>query len=226
MDRHDAGLPVRETVPVSCCPSPLDVAVDRTPTTDAVRRGAFTALRAGTALTLAELATVTGVDLDQVRGVVAQLVTAGLATIDGDLAGDALVDGAEGMTVRGTPHQLVLDGQLLHTWCAFDTVGIFAALRVDAVARTGCPTCGARLEIVLRGGQPPLSTVAGWWPLASAGPVNESFCPTAQLFCTLAHLRTWQRISAAGPGDALTLTELSARGRSTWSLFINAGDPP
>ena len=130
----------------SCWRPWLDVAVPRTPLVDAVRRAAFSALRTGMTPRLAELAAVTGQEIDQVRDVVAQLVAAGIATVDADLADDPAVVGAEGLTVRVTAHELIVDGEALHTWCTFDTIGIPAALGIDAVARTSGPSCGAPIE--------------------------------------------------------------------------------
>ena len=192
---------------------------------DLVRRASFAALRAGAAPRVSELAETTGLDLPEIRDVFAQLVSAGIATIEGDLTADPLVVGAEGLTVRITAHQLRLGDQALHTWCAFDTVGIPAALGVDALARTICPTCGSGIELVLPSGQPPASSVVGWWPLATSGPINQSFCPTASLFCSSDHLETWRTTTTAGPGEALPLSALAERGQVTWSLFTDPGDP-
>lgn len=150
-----------------CCCTPLDGLVERTADVDRVRHVAFEALRMGTAPRLSELAHRTGLDARRVRDIVGSLVAGGIATTEGDLAGDPTVTGADGLTIGPTAHQLVIGGRLLHTWCAFDTVGIPAALAVDAVARTTCPTCSAAIELALSNGQPPPSPVVGWWPLAS-----------------------------------------------------------
>lgn len=129
----------------SCCVPLLDPGVPGTPELDRLRRAAFAALRAGAAARLTDLAAATGQAVDDVRALAGQLVAAGIATIEGDLAGDPAVTGAEGLTVETTPHELVMGGQHLHTWCAFDLVGMPAALRLDAEARTACPTCGGVL---------------------------------------------------------------------------------
>ncbi len=204
--------------------SVLDGAVAHTPEIDEVRRAAFNLVRTGTAPRVSRIAATTGQRVEEVRDIVDGLVTAGIATVEGDPDGDLAVVGADGLTVNVTPHQLVLDGQPLHTWCAFDTVGIPAALGADAVARSSCPTCGAAIELVLRKGQPPDDPVVGWWPQATSGPVNESFCPAAHLFCSREHLASWRATSNAGPGEALPLAALAERARATWSLFTDSGD--
>jgi mercuric reductase len=221
------------TMADDCCCTPLDGTVARTPDVDRVRRVAFDALRAGAAPRLSDIANRTGLDAHRVRDIVGDLVAGGIATTDGgiattdgDLAGDPTVTGADGLTVRRTTHQLVIGGRLLYTWCAFDTVGIPAALDVDAVARTSCPTCNALVELVLPNGRPPPSPVVGWWPLATSGPVNESFCPTANLFCSRDHLDTWRAATRTGSGEPLPLTTLAERGRRTWALFLDPETPP
>jgi len=209
----------------SCCVSILDLAAPHAAEIDQLRRAAFRALRSGTPARLSELAAETGHDLSQVRDAVGQLVAAGVATVDGELGGDPLVVGAEGLTVAATSHRLLLEGKHLHTWCGFDTVGIPAALAVDAVAATTCPSCGGEIVLALPGGQPPASSVVGWWPQVS-GPVNESFCPVAGLFCSQEHVTTWRAANLSSRGEALSLIELAERGRLTWSLFTEPGDTP
>lgn len=208
----------------SCCASILDLAAPRIDGIDQLRRAAFHALRFGTPPRLSDLAAATGQDLASVRDAIGQLVTAGIATIDAGLDGDPTITGAEGLTVEPTPHRLLLAGRALHTWCAFDTVGIPAALGVEAVARSTCPTCGAEIVLDLPAGRPPASAVVGWWPEAPSGPVNEAFCPTASLFCNHEHLDTWRAAHSLEPGVVLSLPELAERGRLTWALFRDQGD--
>jgi alkylmercury lyase len=202
-------------------PAVPDSPTPRLPNVDRVRRAAFDALWEGTAPQLSTLAAAATQEISYTRRVVAQLVAAGIATIEGDLAGDPVIVGADGVTVRTTPHRLVFRDREVQTWCAFDAVGIPAAFGIDAVAHTACPTCGEALHIVLPNGEAPGgSPVVGWWPHAPQGPVNETFCPTASLFCSRAHLDTWLA-TANAPGEVLPLIELADRGRVTWSLFAN-----
>lgn len=205
----------------SCCVPLLNPGVPETPQLDRLRRAAFTALRTGTAPRLTELAATSDLDVTDARELVGQLMIAGITTIDGDLAGDPSITGAEGLTVETTAHQLNLDGRQLHTWCAFDNVGIPAALAVDAEARTTCPACSAAIRLLLPGGVPPLSPIVGWWPEVTGGPVNETFCPTARLFCERSHLQTW-RAGSGRRGELLSLSQLADRGRTTWSLFTDS----
>lgn len=89
-----------------------------------------------------------------------------------------------------------------------------------------CPTCGARMELVSVNGQPPQSAAAGWRPLETSGPVNESFCPTANLGCSheAPRSRAGSLTGTAGAGEAMHLPELTAaRGRATRALLTGAG---
>jgi hypothetical protein len=49
---------------------------------------------------------------------------------------------------------LILDGVELWTWCAYDIVGIAAALWAEAVGSTQCGACERPIEVVIREGQP------------------------------------------------------------------------
>lgn len=57
------------------------------------------------------------------------------------------------------------------------------------------------------------------------GPVNESFCSTANLIYDSDHLDTWRTTASAGPGDALPVTALAERRRQTWSLYNDPAGP-
>ncbi len=62
--------------------------------------------------------------------------------------------GIHGLTLRTTRHRFTAAGRTHHTWCAFDSIGIPAALHLDAVAHTDCPTCSGPLEVRIHQGQP------------------------------------------------------------------------
>ncbi|KJF19096.1 alkylmercury lyase [Acidithrix ferrooxidans] len=198
----------------------LDTMVSGDETTTSVRRVVFFSLLDGVSLSFSEIATKTGLAIEVVRSVVEQAILGGVATIDGPLEGDPKVVGAEGLTLVESRHNLLIDGVDLYTWCAFDIVGIPAALGVDATGETTCATCSAVISIVITGGEPLESDVVGWWPLGSTGPVNESFCPTASMFCDPSHLDSWRRNSGAN-GEMLSLVDLAARGRITWAKFAS-----
>ncbi|MEZ5323286.1 MAG: organomercurial lyase [Microthrixaceae bacterium] len=179
----------------------------------AVQKAGFLALLGGETVTAAELGVRAG--LGPTRG--ATVVAALLARESATVAGDGRVDGIAGLTLRPTRHRLTVAGSTLHTWCAFDSVGIPASLAADAVAVTSCGGCGERIEVRITAGEPPASEVRGWMPAAVPGETAliTNFCSLADLFCSEDHLRI--RRDPDGPGgDICTLGEFAEIGRATW----------
>jgi hypothetical protein len=73
----------------------------------------------------------------RVRRTALELAGRGRAELDDD----GRLVGIHGLTLRPTQHAFVHAERTHWTWCAFDSVGIPAALGVDAEARTTCPAC-------------------------------------------------------------------------------------
>ena len=115
---------------------------------------------------------------------------------------------------------LVLGGVELWTWCAYDIVGIAAALGVDAVGNTQCGWCGRPIEVVIREGQPEGNAAVRWLPDESCANVMADFCPSALLFCSQAHLDEWRAREGVGAGEAMDLESLAQRGRSCWGPLV------
>ena len=180
----------------------------------AVRRAAFRQLLSGRAASIEEVAAVAGMSRDAAREAADLVVSVGMAETD-----DGLIVGMDGLTTRPTRHRLLLDGVGLWTWCAYDIVGIAAALGADAVGSTECGACWRRLEVVIREGEPENATV-GWLPDESCSNVMAEFCPSALLFCSLAHLEEWRAREGTGSGEALDAESLAERGRSFWAELV------
>jgi len=180
-----------------------------------VRRAAFTRLLATAApVPAATLATEVGLTEGQVEAALGELAATG--AISRDESGWIVAAG--GLAVTPARHQMLLADRHYWTWCAFDGIGIPAALELDAVLDTRCPTCGAGLRIAVTGGNPPAgSPVVGWLPGGPCANVQADFCPEANLFCTEAHLATWRQAAGDPPGTAATLCELAETGRQVWA---------
>lgn len=154
-----------------------------------------------------------------VQDLLAELVRLGRAEVD---AGGALV-GVHGLTLRTSRHHFEHAGLRHYTWCAFDTVGIPAALSLDAVSASGCPTCGRELTVRLAGGATVHhDDIALWLPAADGtSHLLNDFCATADLYCSEEHLR--QRIdTAATPGRVATVEEALTVGCETWADVADA----
>ena len=119
-------------------------------------------------------------------------------------------------TRRGsTPHRIEHERGVVHTWCAFDAIGIPAALGINAAAVTSCPACGNELRVSLTLGEP--NSVGRWCVWFPSGPCEhlvDDFCRHTNLFCNAEHLSSVVPSNAAG--RAITVTEAATIGRSTW----------
>ena len=52
-----------------------------------------------------------------------------------------------------TPHRVVADGRRWFANCAWDALGIPAALQTDGAIESSCPDCGERVELEVRDGE-------------------------------------------------------------------------
>ncbi|MEO7667307.1 MAG: organomercurial lyase, partial [Dehalococcoidia bacterium] len=70
-----------------------------------------------------------------------------------------------------TPHRVEALGRSWFANCAWDALGIGAALDVDSVVHTACPDCNEPIRIVVRDGRPDRSDLffhvlvpaISWW---------------------------------------------------------------
>jgi alkylmercury lyase len=181
----------------------------------AVRRAAFRQLLSGRPAIIETVADEAGLSTDAAREAVDLVVSVGMAEVD-----DGTTAGMDGLTTRRTPHGLVLDGIELWTWCAYDIVGIAAALGADAVGNTRCGECRRPLKVVIWDGDPEGSTAVGWLPDESCSNLMVEFCPMALLFCSRSHLELWRAREGTGSGAALNVESLAERGRGFWAQLV------
>ncbi len=180
----------------------------------ALRRQAFRELLGGRAPTAAELAALAALPIKAIERAIAELRDQGAIEIDAE----GRVVGAHGLTRRETQHEIATSDHTWHTWCAFDAIGIPAALELDATVRTRCAGCGAPIEVVVRGGAP--SADGGpvlWQPGGPCSHVMDDFCAAANLFCAAGHLERWRTREGRPPGRPLTLRDAADQGRRVWS---------
>ena len=188
-----------------------------------VRRAAFTRLRSGNAVSQSTLALDTGLSSSAVRTALGELVSTGQANLDARHH----VVAVGGLSVVPAAHGLFMDGSAFWTWCAFDAIGVPAALGLDAVARTRCGHCAAPIDVILTAGTPRSdSAIVGWLPGRPCTNVQEDFCPEANLFCNEAHLGAWQADAGAPSGVALSRAGLAARGTQVWAEMRSAPEDP
>ncbi|ABL79521.1 MULTISPECIES: organomercurial lyase [unclassified Nocardioides] len=209
-----------ETSQAACCDPTVDLLARSSEEAALVRRAAFTHLRRGRPAPEATLAEDTGLPVEAVRAALTELVAVGTATVV-----DRDVVAAGGLSVVPAAHRLRLPGVDLWTWCAFDAIGIPAALGVDALAITQCPVCGTALEVALPQGKPPAdSPLVGWLPERPCANVQEDFCPEANLFCGRDHLERWRGEANDPAGRAYSLAGLAAQGQQVWAEMREAAE--
>jgi len=181
-----------------------------------VRRAAFRQLLSGRAVSIDDIAAAAGLAVESTRQAAHDVASVGMAELD-----DGTVVGMDGLTTRTSLHGITLAGVKLWTWCAYDIVGIAAALGTDAEGTTQCGACGRRLEVQVRAGEPEKSTVVGWLPGEACSNVMAEFCPSALFFCSMEHLEIWLWTSDEGGGEALDLSALAERGREEWRQLVS-----
>lgn len=146
-------------------PSPLDGHRDEL----AIQREGLAAIRAGRHLTVTELGRAAGLEPTRAQVVIDSLLARQAATVI-----DGRVDGIAGLTTRPTKHTLTIDGDDRYTWCAFDAVGIPAALGLDAVAATRCGHCGETIVVTFTAGHAPAAEPWGWLPRSKPAATGSS----------------------------------------------------
>lgn len=126
--------------------------------------------------------------------------------------------GIHGLTLQRTRHWLEEDGRVHHTWCAFDSVGIPAALGLDATASTECPSCGTPIRVDVRQCRVEPGGAVLWLPPPPdvGGHLMNEFCAAADLYCTVEHLHA--RVGDGhGGGRVVALLDVAPLGREVWA---------
>lgn len=145
-------------------------------------------LARGRPVTVEDLARVTGRGVAEVRDGLG-----GLSDTEYDETGAVL---GHGITLRETPHRFTVDGQVLYTWCALDTL-IFPTV-LDRPAHVVSPTPGSgepvSLSVDPAAGvtalDPVTAVVSVLVPDGGSG-VRASFCDQVHFFATPAAAQDW-----------------------------------
>src|SRR5882672_1895051 len=153
-----------------------------------VREAAFAVLvRDQQPLELHDLARMTGLDSEVVGRVTAKLAVAGWL----DLDESGCITGAAGLSLATGPHGLTLRGVPFRTWCAYDALGITAALEADALVETVCGQCGKPISIEFCRGVPDRAGPERLWLADGGDDLRGSFCTPTVLLCSDSHGALW-----------------------------------
>jgi alkylmercury lyase len=183
--------------------------------TDDVRRAAFRLLLGSRApITAAELADQLGQPTDQVRGALKTLHEQGLLRVN---AARQII-GAAGLSIQPDRHQVDLDGHRYWTWCAYDILGIFAALGATGHAYSTTPDTGQAVDVQFRDGTPQPTQLVLFLPDDDPDRCTSAYdqwCPNSNLFHSAEAAQRWAAAHGI-TGQVLTLTQAAERGGARW----------
>ena len=184
--------------------------------TDDVRGAAFRRLlRSAAPATPDQLAGDLGQPPDPVRTAIGTLRRHGLARLDAV----GRVIGAAGLSIQPDRHEIDLGGRRFWTWCAYDILGIFGALRATGQARSTSPDTGEPVEIYFTGGQPEPAPLVLFLPdedyAACCTSTYDDWCPNSNFFHTAEAACSWAADHGV-TGDVLALPQAAERGAAGW----------
>jgi alkylmercury lyase len=124
------------------------------------------------------------------------------------------------LSIHPDRHQIELDGRRFWTWCAYDILGIFAALRA-----TGPPPRTPKLEILFRDGQPEPAPLVLFLPdddfAACCTSMYDQWCPNSNFFRTAQAASDWATAHGV-TGSVLTLPDAAELGAKRWRPLTEA----
>jgi hypothetical protein len=159
-----------------------------------------------------EVAAVTGAESTSLAAMLDQL--AGAGWIDRDDEGR--VTGSAGLSLTTGPHRIAIDGTEFRTWCAYDSIGIAAALGADAEIRTACAVCGREIALDTVAGKPPADRPERLWLAAGGADLRGDFCDPTVLLCTPEHAAIWAE-RQGDRGRSVDLAEAARLGAEGWA---------
>jgi alkylmercury lyase len=172
-------------------------------------------LAAGAPTTGQDLAASIGLSADKVGRVLEELDAAG--RIRRDEAGRVIA--SAGLSVVADRHQIDFEGRRFWTWCAYDILGIFGALRATGTAASRSPATEAPITIRFHDGRPEAAGVVLFRPsdslAASCTSVYEEWCPNSNFFEDAASARAWSANHKL-EGRVLSLEEASDLATAEW----------
>ena len=139
----------------------------------------------------ATVAELTGIKPERLAAVLDQLDAGGRIRRDAN----GYVVGSAGLSVVPDRHEINLEGRRLWTWCAYDILGIFGALRASGRALSPSPFGGPAIEVVFVRGLPQRDDVVLFRPAADleigCDNVYADWCPHSNLFATHELAEDW-----------------------------------
>lgn len=183
---------------------------------EVVRDEAFRQLLAtGDPATAEGLSASMGLSVDKVAGILEELNTAGRIRLDET----GRVIGSAGLSVVPDRHQIDLEERRFWTWCAYDILGIFGALRASGTAVSQSPATAASITLRFRQGRPEPTDTVLFRPsdsyATSCTSIYEEWCPNSNFFEDVESAQAWSA-SRGLEGRVLSLDEASALATADW----------
>lgn len=166
---------------------------------------------------VADPATAIGIDPAAAGSAVSTLAQAGWL----DLDDSGRVVGAAGLSLATGPHHLTIGESPFRTWCAYDSLGIAAALSADAQVETTCGECGTPISLAFRDGVPERTGPERLFLAEGGADLRGSFCRPTVLLCSAEHSAAWS-LAQGGHGALLDLAEGARRGGIEWGGCADA----
>lgn len=183
-----------------------------------VRETAFALLlTSGRPVAPAAVGSAAGVPMAKLPALLDELAAVGW--IDRDSAG--LVTGSGGLSLTEGPHRLAIGGMTFRNWCAYDSLGIAAALDADAIVETACGVCDSPISVETSAGEPPADGPERLWLADGGSDLRADFCAPTVLLCSAEHADVWAE-RRDGRGRAIGLSEGSRLGREAWAGCASA----
>jgi len=174
-------------------------------------------LRTRSPVATGTLAAVVGVDEAAVRRTVGTVAAAGHVRLSED--GDVV--GAAGLSVVPSRHLLTIEGLQFWTWCAWDAVGILAALGASGLVQSRDPRSGRPVEVAFRGGRPGATpAVIFMAELETFTSAHDEWCPLVNLFESETSAQEWGAATGTA-GSVLTVAEAASRGAMRWAPLVD-----
>jgi alkylmercury lyase-like protein len=140
-------------------------------------------------------------------------------------AGDALITHAYPFSNEPTGHSVQLDsGPRVFAMCAIDALGMPFMLKRGAQIESSCIECASPVRVQIERAtvtkRSPRELMVWLFDQPEGCVVATDICPSLNFFCSVEHLKRWQR-QTDSTGRQLTLAEAVTYGRRVFEGLMN-----
>jgi hypothetical protein len=138
------------------------------------------------------------------------------------LDSEAFVVGAVGLSLIPTTHEISIDGRKFWAWCAFDVIGIFAALHASGFVQSLDPSCHEKLRLEFVKGVPQDRALTVFMAdLPSGSSICGNWCSKVNFFTSVQSAHAWIQMNQA-KGSLISVENLLPVAQEVWSGFLPA----